>query len=252
MPQAIISAGETVELVTGQRGDAYTINTDGEIRIHSNRSFARQGRTIQPDDRAEAELRFDGEGIYAYAVEDATVEYARQGFSLSFFGREIIRIENSPNEPNVDINRARQSATSVVEVNADQTSTITNGGSTTSSVTANQGELWRVTGMFLNAPSYGSTFSQGSVLQRFEVVTSEQSVVMSIGETESTNADLTYQAGTWTDATTGSGFATVDGDVIGSLIDEDNGLTVEYTIADTSETQDNDREVRFQFEVTQI
>lgn len=91
MPQVTLSAGETEEIYQGKRGDALFLNTDGDIRFARSESFARSGRKIQADNSFEIELREDDERVFVHAEEDdVTVEYEKQGFSISLFERQVV------------------------------------------------------------------------------------------------------------------------------------------------------------------
>lgn len=251
MPTETILAGEKERVYTGEPGDTVFIRSDERIRVHSDRHFVRNGRVIEPDMPGEIELRERGEEVWVYADgSDATVNYERQGFSLSLFGKEIFEVTNevdtniSGQTSTLTADTARQSASGVTEVNADQTGPIdgaamsnpTNPQSEVVTIQANPGELWRLRAVRIDIPVIDTT---ASFDHNVEIQTEVENVPFLDG-TASADSTLIWEAGTWVQGTG-------RGDPEGALLDDTNGIEVEY-FNGSDMTQDDGRTYRFQFE----
>jgi hypothetical protein len=251
MPTRSLAAGETAELLTLSRFSAASVRPQGgDIRVGEHQTTARSASLTQSGDRTTKVALEDDETLYAYAESGPVdIEYRREGFLDIIFPREEITVNDINTQAGVDIQAQSvtnltqdlsvESSKSIVEVNADQTQTISNGGIQITTIRADSGELWTVNGMRLYDPD-GAPGTNS-----FTVRTEAENVELAFGEEED-QTNLEYGSGQWISAESDS----ARNDIIGAKIDDSNGIEVVYrnNKGGTSAT----REIRFQFEVIQV
>lgn len=229
MPQKTVSQGDTIRLFEGTPGNLYFLEADGNIRLAQTREFARLARVLPSGLDIEVTIRESG-AVHAYGEEAATITYERQGISW---------------QPRI--------AEGVIEVNKDQDTNIGanhNSTSDTSTVTANEGELWKLSGLEINIPG-GEDLGQANEKLETTVQTQAEGVEISYARLDdSPTVGYDYQSDGWR-ATSG----TLDeshGDPIrvigdGIRIDSTNGIQV-VCVAENMD-HESTRNIRFVFEV---
>jgi hypothetical protein len=235
MPQVEVPADGRVEIIANPAAfSSYAVNHISGPRVflaHTPRQTREQGQVVDEGDRTV--LRdLNQEPVYAKtpagASEPAIIDVRKTGFLIQYVQR-------------TDIDVSTQSSQSVVEVNADQTSTVSSlGGNETSTVFADAGELWT-----LQKFEFGYT----SENEEFKVNIFTTAEGVEVGFAEQSNATSTgheYRSGQWTGPWT-----TTRDDIVGTQIDDTNGLSVEFVNAGAGDIN-NPRDIRFQFEVTQV
>lgn len=228
MPEVSLQAGETASLLTLDRFQAASVRpTGGDIRVGKEQTSARRATLTSAGDRTTKVALEDGETLYAYAEEDTAVEYRREGFLDILFPRK-------------EIDMFQQSASSITEVNADQTADVPDGDAVTTTVRADAGEVWRLKNAELYAHSVGSVNSHW-----FDIATETEDIAVAKGESDGGDR-IRYRYGGWDIAT-----RTAKGSLEELRIDENDGMDVTY-LNNTGATQTQDRQIRLQFEVTKV
>lgn len=144
------------------------------------------------------------------------------------------------------------SAEGTTEVNADQTASIAAGDSQTSTVTADNGEVWNITGFkfFWNADSDWD----GSAADGVEVtVQSEQEAVEyahAFANVVSSGEELEFVSNTWQHG--GSSLQETRVDVKDHRIDDTNGVEVVVNNQSPNTNVGNKREIRFEFDILKV
>jgi hypothetical protein len=241
MPRTSISSGQTVGLATANNaGDVFYLAVEsGSVTVGKHERTARLGRTLQEDDRVELEAKEDGETLYVHAVSNATVVYERQGWALNLFGREIVRVENSPDQNNLNSNTAQQSARGVVEVGVDVTPP-TGTQSNIVTVQADTDEVWELRAVLLEAdPASGVSSGED---HEFTLQTEAENVELAHGKGDA-DQTLALKSSTWI-ATNGTGLRR---DAIGTEIDDNNGIEIQYVV--DSGADPTKAKARYQFRV---
>jgi hypothetical protein len=268
VPQISLSAGETEGLLTLNRWDVLDVRTDGDIRVGKHETTARTAPLTPAGERTSKFATKNGEDIYVYAEENATVTYRSAGFLDIIFPRQSVTIDDiqsgsvdvsgdvtvdqitsragvdieAQSIGNLENDVVLQSSFGVTGVNADQQTDLPASDTQVTTIRADAGEVWTISDIRLGAFANGSA-SSGT--HRFTVSTEDVAAEISFAESNFSD-DLLYGSGQWHTATVDSRT-----DMIGTKIDENDGIDVIYN-NDTDATQTSDRRIRFQFEVTKV
>jgi hypothetical protein len=256
VPSISLSAGNTEELVSRNDGQTLFLRADGDVRVAKHSQVARHGRQIPADSPAEIELREREETVYVHADESATITYEWQGFSLSLFGREIVRVNGDESTGELPQNTARVAADSVTEVNADQTANVPNGSSQTTTVTADSGEVWTLSNIYLQYNYDSSIGTDSGDRVSFTVETEKEGVIIGEGKTEPEGSfdqiqDWGYRGGQWYTSRTDQNLVYGRDGMDRTRIDDTNGLSVTFT-NNAGDPVTTTRNIRLQFEVTKV
>lgn len=243
MPHVTLQAGDIHEIYRSrQRGEAIFVETDGDILVGREKGRVSDGRKIPADMQAEFTIPERDEPVWVYAAEDATVRWELQGFSVSLFGREVVRIDGNETRGRIPQDQQRRSSEGVTEVNADQTTSISGGSSQTTTVTADADEVWLLRGFLFEYTSDGVDFDA-------TLETEDQAV--ELGYADSVGApgvgdSYFYKSGGWGGS---GGYNGTRNDVLrGHKIDDTNGLNLVFNNTGSGSIS-NTRTIRYEFEV---
>lgn len=259
MTQYTIDQGEVKRIISREEAgdnDRFFVTSDEKLELsHSQTRVIGSSRVLPAN--YPSEVRPFGTAVYAHSPDaQASVNVDTQGFSLRLFGREIVGIDAGESIGDAPVDQQRRGALTRQEVNADQTSDLTDGQSETTTITADANELWELKKLFLEAPD-DYTATTGDKTIEWEVRTEQQGVVVGQARVRATAGNqlrgLEYRAGTWRMVGTGSSAnleLSLD-NLDDIVIDDSNGLQFEFK-NDSRETADSTRKIRAQFAVTSV
>lgn len=290
MPQVEVPADDRVEIIANPAAfSSYAVNHISGPRVfiaHNAGQTREQGQIIDEGDRTILR-NLNREPVYAKtpagASDPAIIDVRRTGFLLQYAPRKSVTVDGSVDIGSATIDQFNatapvdiqaqslstvasdtqiESSQSIVEINADQTTTNT-GGFSTSLISPDAGEVWTLSGLYLNAPEIESNVFDGQS-HSFTVETESEGVEIGFGQVTRTDSStgglqrLRYQGGTFTDdpeagdsTTSTSALTAARDDILGTRFDSGNGLVIDYR-NNTQADQTGDRIIRAQFEVTQI
>lgn len=234
-----IPKGETREIADLHKGYRIRI-TGAPVVISHTRSEAVNGNGVKYPVGFSGTLgEKRGRPVYAHAPDgDATVQIDKRGFNFIDTFLDVFADASDPASPSAPSSIERNPSEGATEVNADQTQNVSSGNSQSSTVRADDGEIWELQKMRIFVQAIGSASSGDN---QVTVQTEQEGIELAFGR-EAYNQDLEYDSGQWLQANTART------DISNFRIDSTNGLTVKYT-NNTDDTKTRDREIRLQFRV---
>lgn len=251
-----IDPGATEKIVgrASEAGEAYVlfVNTAGGVlQAGKTQAAARVPiRRLPPGQAKTAVIGEDGEEIWVHnpsSTDTRTLHADQQGFTFVSGGIDADFAQN--------VNTAQQSAISVKEVNADQTATIGTSGSQTTTVRADADELWRVAGLFISWDANADWDGGSDDTVTFTVETEKEAVEWGFAEFSSVAGPghrPGYASGDWRALDGNATIARSRNNVDDQQISDTNGVNVVVDNQSTTDDMENERKIRFAFEVVSV